>query len=135
MSIWFDHLRYEEFLQFTVAWLLSRGPGLLGLLACRGASGWMSWRTRSNRWLAAIVAVAWMGWSVDLFDFLHLPTTPWVYVFLAVGIASVSRAVQYRAFGWRVATTAIATVGWVTLQTNEESFNVKALFRQVARWL
>ncbi len=135
VNIWFDHLRYEELFQFTVAWHLSKGPWLLVLLACLGATGWMSWRTRSNRWLAAIVAVAWMGWSVDLFDFLHVPTTPWVYVFVVVGIASVALAVQYRAFEWTAATTAIAIVGWVTLQTNEESFNVKAFFRQVARWL
>jgi len=135
VNTWFDHLRYEEFFQFTVAWHLSRGPWLLVLLACLGATGWMAWRTRSNRWLAAIVAVAWMGWSVDLFDFLHVPMTPWVYVFLVVGIASVARAVQNRTFEWTAATTAIAIVGWVTLQTNEESFNVKAFFRQVARWL
>ena len=28
-----------------------------------------------------------------------------------------------------------ATIGWLALQTSEESFNVKVLFRQIARWL
>ena len=135
VNTWFDHLRYEEFFQFTVAWHLSKGPWLLVLLACLGAAGWMAWRTRSNRWLMTTVAVAWMGWSFDLLDFLHVPTTPWVYVFLVVGIASVARTLQNRTFGWMAATATVATIGWLALQTNEESFNVKALFRQVARWL
>ena len=135
VNTWFDHLRYEEFFQFTVAWHLSSGPWLLALLVCLGATGWMAWRTRTNRWLIATVAVAWTGWSVDLFDFLRLPTTPWIFVFVVIGIASAAQAMRDRAFEWTAATTAIATVGWVTLQTNEESFNVKALFRQVARWL
>ena len=135
VNTWFDHLRYEEFFQFTVAWHLSKGPWLLVLLACLGAAGWMAWRTRSNRWLMTTVAVAWMGWSFDLLDFLHVPTTPWVYVFLVVGIASVARTLQNRTFGWMAATATVATIGWLALQTNEESFNVKAFFRQVARWL
>nr|MCS5665261.1 hypothetical protein [Acidimicrobiales bacterium] len=135
VNTWFDHLRYEEFFQFTVAWHLSKGPWLLVLLACLGAAGWMAWRTRSNRWLMATVAVAWMGWSFDLLDFLHVPTTPWVYVFLVLGIASAARTLQNRTFGWTAATATVATIGWLALQTNEESFNVKAFFRQVARWL
>ena len=135
VNTWFDHLRYEEFFQFTVAWHLSKGPWLLVLLACLGAAGWMAWRTRSNRWLMTTVAVAWMGWSFDLLDFLHVPTTPWVYVFLVVGIASAARTLQNRTFGWTAATATVATIGWLALQTNEESFNVKAFFRQVARWL
>ena len=105
------------------------------LLACLGAAGWMAWRTRSNRWLLTTVAIAWMGWSFDLFDFLHVPTTPWVYVFLVVGIASAARTLQNRTFEWTAATATVATIGWLALQTNEESFNVKAFFRQVARWL
>ena len=135
VNTWFDHLRYEEFFQFTVAWHLSKGPWLLVLLACLGAAGWMAWRTRSNRWLMTTVAVAWMGWSFDLLDFLHVPTTPWVYVFLVVGIASAARTLQNRTFGWTATTATVATFGWLALQTNEESFNVKAFFRQVARWL
>jgi len=135
VNTWFDHLRYEELFQFTVAWHLSKGPWLLVLLACLGAAGWMAWRTRSNRWLIATAAVAWMGWSADLLDFLHVPTTPWVYVFLVVGIASAVRTLQNRTFGWMAATTTVATIGWLALLTNEESFNVKAFFRQVARWL
>ena len=79
----------------------------------------MAWRTRSNRWLIATAAVAWMGWSFDLLDFLHVPTTPWVYVFLVVGIASVARTLQNRTFGWMAATTTVATIGWLVLQTNE----------------
>jgi len=135
VNTWFDHLRYEEFFQFTVAWHLSKGPWLLVLLACLGAAGWMAWRTRSNRWLMTTVAVAWMGWSFDLLDFLHVPTTPWVYVFLVVGIASAARTLQNRTFGWTATTATVATFGWLALLTNEESFNVKAFFRQVARWL
>ena len=135
VNTWFDHLRYEEFFQFTVAWHLSKGPWLLVLLACLGAAGWMAWRTRSNRWLMTTVAVAWLGWSFDLLDFLHVPTTPWVYVFLVVGIASAARTLQNRTFGWMAATATVATFGWLALLTNEESFNVKAFFRQVARWL
>ena len=135
VNTWFDHLRYEEFLQFTVAWHLSKGPWLLLLLACLGAVGWMAWRTQSTRWLVGTVAVAWAGWSVDLLDFMHLPATPWVYMFLAAGIASAAWTLQNRTFGRVAATAAIATIGWVTLQTSEESFNVKVLFRQIARWL
>ena len=135
VNTWFDHLRYEEFFQFTVAWHLSKGPWLLLLLACLGAAGWMAWRTHSNRWLVGTVAVAWVGWSFDLLDFLHVPTTPWVYVFLVVGIAAAIWTLRDWTFGRTTATTAIATIGWLALQTNEESFNVKAFFRQVARWL
>jgi len=95
----------------------------------------MAWRTHSNRWLVGTVAVAWVGWSFDLLDFLHVPTTPWVYVFLVVGIAAAIWTLRDWTFGRTTATTAIATIGWLALQTNEESFNVKAFFRQVARWL
>ena len=135
VNTWFDHLRYEELFQFAIAWHLSRGPWLLLFLAGIVAAGWMAWRSRSGRWLTLTMAVAWVGWSADLFDFLHLSTTPWLYLFLVAGLGSAARAWRGREFTWTVVTAAVVTFGWVCLQTVEESFNVKVFFRQVARWL
>jgi ABC-type proline/glycine betaine transport system permease subunit len=135
VNTWFDHLRYEELLQFTVAWHLPKGPWLAILAVGLIATGWMAWRTQSARWTAGAVFLALLGWSADLLDFLQISPTPWIYVFLTIAVATTVRSLQTQKFKWIAATASIGTIGWVALQTKEESFNVKSFFRLVAGWL
>ena len=97
-----------------------------------------------------------LGWvspadATTISDWLALPgklflaliqmiVIPLVFASIIRGLAATEDLEQLKKTGFRVVlyfifTTAIAIVGWVTLQTNEESFNVKAFFRQIARWL
>ena len=68
-------------------WHLSGGGWLALFLAAIAFAGWRAWDTRRYRWLITAAAVTVGGWSVDLFDFLHLSVQPWIYVFVAAGVA------------------------------------------------
>ena len=136
VNTWFDHLRRNEFLDFTLSWHLSGTPWLIAFTVAVVVTARLAWRGRSGRWLAGSAALAWGAWSVDLLDFAHLTsTTPWVYVFTVLGLVAAATAWRNSDFAWACVATAVATIGWITLQTAEESFNVKVLIRLVARWL
>ena len=135
VNIWFDHMRYEEIMQFTLSWSLN----LVWLVPCLGLTGlaaYRGWRQRSTLWLGVAAVLAWIGWATDLFDWLSLPATPWAWlVAAALGALAVVRLRDGRDFRLTAAAITIATVGWLALQTGEQSFNVKVLFRRVAGWL
>jgi len=137
VNVWFDHLRKEELLEFAVNWHLSRMPWLLLALALLGACAWKVWTERTGRWLAAFAGVAWLAWSVDLFDGLRREPGTLAWVFLAAGVVTGALWVRdrVRGFPWLAATTGVASVGWVLFQTPEQSFQTKVLFRRVAEWL
>ena len=137
VNVWFDHLRKKEFLDFVVDWHLSRLPWLVLATVLLAVCAWKVWRVRTGRWLAAFAAVAWLAWSVDLFDGLYRETGTLAWVFLAAGVATAAMWLRDRVSGfpWLAATTGIATAGWILFQTSEESFQVKVLLRRLAQWL
>ncbi|MCH2415110.1 MAG: hypothetical protein MK199_10665, partial [Acidimicrobiales bacterium] len=137
VNVWFDHLRKKEFLDFVVDWHLSRVPWLALAIVLLAVCAWKVWRVRTGRWLAAFAAVAWLAWSVDLFDGLYRETGTLAWVFLAAGVATPAMWLRDRVSGfpWLAATTGIATAGWILFQTSEESFQVKVLLRRLAQWL
>ncbi|MEC9427360.1 MAG: ABC transporter permease subunit, partial [Actinomycetota bacterium] len=148
---------HEAFWEFLVDngksdvawWHLSGGRWLVLFLAAIAFAGWKAWDTRRYRWLAAAAAVTVVGWSVDLFDFLHLSAKPWIYVFVAAGVAALAYGSSVRTrllvqaseddhsdtgtaaqdlhalhFTWTAAMTVIVTLGWVTLRTIDEDLTV-----------
>jgi len=137
VNVWFDHLRKEELLEFAVNWHLSRMPWMLLAVALLGLCAWKVWTERTGRWLAAFAGVAWLAWSVDLFDGLRREPGTLGWVVLVAGILTAGLWIRDRVSGfpWLAATTGIATVGWVLFQTPEQSFQTKVLFRRVAEWL
>ncbi|MBC8365267.1 MAG: ABC transporter permease subunit [Actinobacteria bacterium] len=137
VNVWFDHLRKKEFLDFVVNWHLSRVPWLILAVVLLAACAWKVWTVRTGRWLAAFAGVAWLAWSVDLFDGIRREPGTLGWVFLAAGFVTAAMWIRDRVSGfpWLAATTGIATAGWILFQTSEESFQVKVLLRRVAEWL
>ena len=135
VNTWFDHMRYEELLDFTLSWHASK-VWLIPCLALMAAAAWRGWQKRSSSWMAMAFGVAWLGWGFDLFDWITLDATPWAFVIAAtlIGIA-IARFRNGPDVRLAAATTAVITVGWVAIQTGNESFNVKILFRRIAGWL
>ena len=135
VNTWFDHLRYEELFDFTLSWHAST-LWLIPCLALVVLAGWRGWTQRSGVWMALAFGIAWLGWGFDLFDWVTLAATPWAFV-VAAGLAAVAiaRFRNGRDIGLTAATAAIVTVGWVTIQVGNESFNLKVLFRRIAGWL
>ena len=135
VNTWFDHLRYEELMQFTLSWSLN----LIWLIPCLGLIGLASyrgWRQRSVSWLALATGLAWLGWATDLFDWFSLSPMPWALLVAATLVAlAVIRFSEGRDFRITTAAFAVATIGWLAIQTGEQSFNVKVLFRRIASWL
>ncbi len=137
VNVWFDHLRKKELLDFAVNWHLSRVPWLILAVVLLGVCAWKIWTVRTGRWLAAFAGVAWLAWSVDLFDGIRREPGILGWVFLVAGLVTGVMWVRDRVSGfrWLAATTGIATVGWILFQTSEESFQVKVLIRRMAEWL
>ena len=137
VNVWFDHLRKKELLDFAVNWHLSRVPWLILAAVLLAVCAWKVWTVRTGRWLAAFVGVAWVAWSVDLFDGIRREPGTLGWVFLVAGLVTGVMWVRDRVSGfpWLAATTGIATVGWILFQTSEETFQVKVLIRRMAEWL
>ena len=135
VNTWFDHMRYEELLQFTLSWHLGKW-WLVPCIALAGMAAAQGWRNRSGPWLTVAATVVLLGWATDLFDWFSLPATPWAWLIAATLVAlAVVRFREGRDFRITTAAYAVATVGWLAVQVGEQSFNVKALFRKVALWL
>ena len=134
VNTWFDHLRYEEVLQFSISWHLA-AAWIVVAVAVIGFCGYRAWTLRQGRWLAAGFGAAWGGWSLDLFDWAALDATSFAYLLWGAAAVVAFLAWRDREFTWAAAATLAGAVAWVTTQEPSQSFNARYAIRRIAGWL